>query len=113
MNDFDGTALPEIMENKDVVAVSAPRLDPADYLSDMEEFDLCEAQKIELLETLWSIMGSCARMGCARMGFGVDVCGLIFEGFNEAAAPESVGDILLASTAPETPSEDAGAGGIA
>lgn len=106
MSKFDETGLPEAMENGASVGVAgilpAPRLDPSDYLEDMSEFDFSEAQKQELLETLWSIMGS-----FARMGFNVDLCGLIFEGFNEASAPRPAHDILTASTDMETPSNDA------
>lgn len=79
----------------------APEMDPADYLLDMADFDMTEAQKIELLETLWSIMGS-----FARMGFEVDVCGLIFEEFNDAATPETGNARLVPSTDMERPSDN-------
>ncbi len=106
MSKFDDTGLPEVMENDASVAaagiLSAPHLDPADYLEDLAGLDYSDAQKRELLETLWSIMGS-----FARMGFSVDLCGLIFEGFNEASAPRPAHDTLTASTDRETPSNDA------
>lgn len=106
MSKFDETDLQEVMENDAPVAaagiLSAPRLDPADYLKDLAGLDYSEAQKRELLETLWSIMGS-----FARMGFSIDLCGLIFEGFNEASAPRPARDTLTASTDKETPSKGA------
>jgi hypothetical protein len=48
-------------------------LDATDYLPEMEDFDMTEAQKIELLETLWSIM----RL-FVELGFQADICGQIF-----------------------------------
>lgn len=65
----------------------APELDPADYLADMEGFDLTEAQKIELLETLWSIMRAFVEMG-VDIGE-TDPCGQIFG----SVAPDSVGGV--------------------
>lgn len=55
---------------------SALELEPADYLGDMEGFDLTEAQKVELLETLWSILRSIVEMG-VDVGE-VDPCGQLF-----------------------------------
>jgi len=57
----------------------APELDPADYLADMEGFDMTEAQKIELLETLWSIMRAFVEMD-VDVGE-ADPCGQIFGDF--------------------------------
>jgi len=54
----------------------APELDPARYMAELEEFDLSEAEKLELLEALWSIMYS-----FVRLGFDVKNCGQIFENF--------------------------------
>lgn len=82
-------------------------LDAAEYMDDLNGFGLTEAQKTELLETLWSIMGS-----FARMGFSVDVCGLIFDEFNEASAPESGDGTLIASTGTE-PTDGCGGEGNA
>lgn len=56
----------------------APELDPAEYLADMEGFAMSEAQKIELLETLWSIMRAFVEMG-VDVG-AADPCGKMFEG---------------------------------
>ena len=54
----------------------APELDPACYMADLAELDLSEAEKLELLETLWSVMYS-----FVRLGFDVKNCGQIFENF--------------------------------
>ncbi|MBO9461160.1 hypothetical protein [Labrenzia sp. R5_0] len=56
--------------------VLAPELDPSRYMSELEDFDLSEAEKIELLEVLWSVMYS-----FVRLGFDVKNCGQIFENF--------------------------------
>jgi len=84
-----------------------PTLDAAEYMGDLDGFDLTGAQKIEVLETLWQMMGAFARMGVE-----VDVCGLIFDAFNEASAPESGNARLIAPSDMETPSDD-GEEGIA
>lgn len=105
MSEIVKTGLPEVMEDNLSAAagiLSAPRFDPADYLEELKDFDFSEAQKQEFLVTMWSIAGS-----FARMGFSIDVCGLIFEGFNEASAPRPAHDTLIASTDMETPSNDA------
>ncbi len=47
--------------------------DPAEYLPDMEEFDLSEEQATELLTTLWEIMKA-----FVDLGFGVDSIHRIF-----------------------------------
>lgn len=56
-------------------AASADRavLDYAKYAPMIESFEISEAQKRELLETLWSIM--CAMV---EIGFTVDICAQIF-----------------------------------
>ena len=45
------------------------QFDPTRYLAELEEFDITEAQKHELLQTLWSILCS-----FVDLGFSVDVC---------------------------------------
>lgn len=65
----------------------APELDPAEYLPDMEGFDMTEAQKIELLETLWSIMRSFVEMGVDVAS--VDPCGQVFGDYT----PDSAGGV--------------------
>ena len=53
-------------------------LDTASYLGDLDEFEIDEEQKIELLETLWNIMRS-----MVEIGISVDICGRIFDGIDE------------------------------
>ena len=48
-------------------------LDVKKYQSHMEEFDLTEEQKAELLETLWSIMAA-----FVDLGFGTDAVQYLF-----------------------------------
>ena len=82
----DKTMTPEktaSVEEEMPAGLLAPELDPADYLPDMEGFAMTEAQKIELLETLWSIMRSFVEMGVDIAS--VDPCGQIFGDF----APDS------------------------
>ena len=57
-------------------AALAPELDPSRYMADLHEMDLSEAEKIELLEVLWSVMYS-----FVRLGFDVKNCGQMFENF--------------------------------
>lgn len=91
----------------DVASLPAPpAFDPADYCADLADMSLSDEQEAELLQILWSMMGS-----FARMGIEADVCGLIFEGFNEAAEPRGGDGMLAHSTQKETPSEDDGNGG--
>jgi hypothetical protein len=78
---------------------ASPCFDPADYADDLADFGLTEAQQAEFLEALWNIMGA-----FARMGFTVDVCGLILGQFNEAATPEYDNGKLHHSASKETPS---------
>lgn len=78
-------------------------LDKNAYQDELAEFDLNDAQKNELLETLWVIMGS-----FARMGFTVDVCGSIFGEFNEASATGSGDARMIVAPEMEAPSDDGG-----
>ncbi len=55
------------------VSASSYELDPSRYMAHVEEFDISEEQKIELLQTLWSVMRS-----FVEMGFKGDVCVQIF-----------------------------------
>ena len=54
----------------------APELDPSRYMAELKELDLSEAEKVELLRALWSVMYS-----FVRLGFDVKNCGQIFENF--------------------------------
>lgn len=68
----------------------ALEMDPAEYLPDMDEFDLTEPQKVELLQTLWDI---CRRFIETDIDIGeIDPCGQIFADVPEfaSAAPDSV-----------------------
>jgi hypothetical protein len=107
MTDIDRPRFPERAETQALAHAmrGAPLFDPADYRADLADMNLSEAQEAELLEILWSMMSS-----FARMGFEVDVCGLIFEGFNLAAGREASDGKLDQSTQKETPSKD-GSGG--
>lgn len=55
-----------------------------EYIGYIDEFDMTEAQKLELLETLFSIMYS-----FVQLGFDVKNCGQIFESFTQAAQGNS------------------------
>lgn len=52
------------------------QFDPERYRAEVDLFDLTEAQKRELLMTLWSIMRS-----FVELGFTVDVCAGLANGF--------------------------------
>lgn len=118
MNTIDRPRFPERAREENPVETAAladtsararrgtPAFDAADYHADLADMKLSEAQETELLQILWSMMGSFARMGVEA-----DVCGLIFEGFNEAADPASANAMLADSTQKETPSENDGNGG--
>lgn len=61
-------------------------LDIKKYQSHVEDFDLTEEQKIELLQTLWTIMET-----FVDIGFGVDAVQLLFH-YNETNSKKSVSD---------------------
>lgn len=81
----------------------SPEFDLEDYRAEIADLGLTPVQEAESLEALWSIMGH-----FARLGFAVDVCGLIFEGFNEASAPAAGTGKLVPSTNMESASEPNG-----
>ena len=62
------------------------------YLPDMADFDLTEAQKIELLRTLWSIMGSMVELGMSPK-----ICEQIF-GADDLPGDASFADGMMASS---------------
>lgn len=74
-----------------------------EYRADLADLELTEEQETEILEILWSMMGF-----FARTGFEVDVCGLIFQEFNEASAQNADDGRLDHSTSQETPSDGKG-----
>lgn len=59
-------------------------LDAQKYIGELSELDLSEAQKLELLEVLFSIMYS-----FVQLGFDVKSCGQILENFALAAQSDS------------------------
>lgn len=60
IDDFDGR---QERPETDFQRPPALELDPHMYLGDFEEFDMSEEKKIELLQTLWSIMRSFVELG--------------------------------------------------
>lgn len=102
MSKFDEIGLPEASEypmmERPASLHPAPQLDPADYLEHMEEFDLTEKQKVELLETLWNI---CRRFIELDIDIGeVDPCGRIFGLLDEfpEAVPNNVNSSFSKAT---------------
>lgn len=81
----------------------APQLDPDDYREDIADLGMTEEQEAEFLHTLWAIMGH-----FARLGYSVDLCGLIFAEFNEASAPAPGNGTLLPSINMESASKPDG-----
>lgn len=84
----------------------ALEMDPADYLPDMDEFDLTEAQKVELLQTLWDI---CRRFVEMDIDVGdADPCGQIFGAADEFAAdaPDGVKSSFTKATETRTDNEE-------
>lgn len=82
----------------------APVMDPADYLPDMEGFDLTEAEKVELLETLWNTMRTIVEIG-VDVGV-VDPCGQVFGTAQELSGDAPDGVKSSFSKATETRSDD-------
>lgn len=60
--------------SEETVPPAALPLDMANYRDEVDRFDITEAQKQELLLTLWSIMRS-----FVELGFTADVCGALFD----------------------------------
>lgn len=90
MQDYNDTGLSEVMQNateQRIEGAPALELDVADYAVDLEGFEITEEQKNELLSILWSIMS-----GMVELGFTHDLCGQIFEGFENVPtlAPSEV-----------------------
>jgi hypothetical protein len=89
-------------------APSAFELDVSEYLPELDGFDMTEAQKIEMLETLWAIMRS-----FVELGFRTEICGQFLENLTEDPEGES-GDVKsVSSTKAETPSTGSGKDGSA
>lgn len=81
----------------------ASKFDPDEYRADIADLALTKEQEAEFLQTLWSIMGH-----FARLGYAVDVCGLIFSEFNEASALAAADAKLPSSTNMESASKPDG-----
>lgn len=64
-----------------MLVASALELDPVNYVTDMDGFDLTDAQKVELLEALWNIMRRFVQMGI-DVGT-ADPCGQVFGAADE------------------------------
>lgn len=86
----------------------ALELDPAKYLPMMEEFDMTEAQKIEMLQTLWQIIHA-----FVDLGFRTDICGQFIENLELLAGGESQAVECPSATKSETPSKGSGKDGSA
>jgi hypothetical protein len=89
----------------------APDVTPGDYLSDMAQFDLTEAEKIELLQTLCNTMRMIVEMG-VDVGE-VDPCGQVFGSPTESSAHAPDGVKSSFSKATEKPSDSSDNGGAA
>lgn len=73
--DFKNAPFDRAEQNEETSAAvpGALQLDAAAYMADLEDWDMSEARKIEMLETLWSIMRA-----FVELGFKADICGHIF-----------------------------------
>lgn len=106
VNGLEGRA-----DHQDETALSVPpalELDPAKYLPMMADFDMTQAQKIEMLETLWAIMRS-----FVDLGFRMDICGQFLDNLTDLSGGESGGVEWPSSTKAETPSTRSGKDGSA
>lgn len=86
------TGLSELAEpHGEVGSASLPALglDASKYLPEMGEFEISDAQKIELLQTLWSIMRS-----FVELGFDMNICEQLLHN-GEEFAKESPRDVSL------------------
>ncbi len=89
----------------------SPDMNPGDYMPDMAEFYLTEAEKIELLETLWSTMRMIVEMG-VDVGE-VDPCGQVFGSPTDSSVDAPDGVKSSFSKAMEKPSDSSDNGGAA
>lgn len=94
MQDIEHIDLSEVMDNAREIRLGAPalELEASDYESDLDDLDITPAQRDELLATLWSIMA-----GMVELGFTHDLCGQIFEGF-ENVTPDGDDEVELLSS---------------
>ena len=68
----------DLAERSEPKSLGKPELEIAEYAQDMADLDISEAQKVEFLETLWTVL-----VQIAHMGFHYDVCGQMLEEFNQ------------------------------
>lgn len=76
-------------EDSDACWQSAPSFDPAEYLDDLRGLDLTDAQKRDLLTTLWEMLRGFVEMGVDLRD--IDPCGQIFDGADQAFGDEAKG----------------------
>lgn len=88
---------------KDAPACAPCAFEPEEFRNDLADLQLTDEQEIEILEILWNMMGF-----FARTGFEVDVCGLIFDEFNEVSASTAGNGTMPPSTNMESASKPDG-----
>lgn len=74
-------------------------IDFDNYRSELSDLGLTEQQQREFFEALKYVLS-----GFVEMGFNVDVCGLIFDEFNESSGASVADGKLISSPSMETPS---------
>lgn len=93
-------------QDKEESAAGLPpalKLDASKYMHELDGFDMSEAQKEELLGTIWSIMRA-----FVELGFRADICGQLFEGADPALDAPQDGVDLDHSNHQKTPRNGAG-----
>ncbi len=98
----DKSVTPATIDEVNTVSAPLPgtfEMDAGRYSPYLDDIDLTEAQKLELLSALWSIMRS-----FVELGFDVKICGQMIEGFVQATDPHEVGVELTDTATLEGPS---------
>ncbi|KAI93778.1 hypothetical protein T281_14700 [Rhodomicrobium udaipurense JA643] len=72
-------------QRREPQGLSTADFDPAAYMDDLNDFDITDDQKEELLGILWSIMAS-----FVRLGFDVKICEQIFDAAGILPSAESL-----------------------
>jgi hypothetical protein len=83
---------------------TATELDPSKYLEELQDFDLTEAQKLELLGVVFSISRAMVNLGFSTELRKV-ICEQLFDGFNDVSGADADGVKSSGSTTLETPSK--------
>lgn len=93
-NDADTSAI----EHDDIQSLPYMplKLNPEDYLPDLEDFDISEQQKHEMLQALWHIMST-----MVDLGFGVDTVQYLLPELFENSSRDS--GKLIKRNEPENP----------